>query len=167
MAAVPTLAAIALGELARVFGGGGQGQASGLPWAIAYTGAGPWASLAPATPAHPSQVYDGLAAVLALAVVGVLLRFGALRTRDGSAFFVGVLAWALGRCLVTFTWRDEALFGPVRAGTLIALAVAVAAIGGIVLARLAEGRSRRQAHDRPPPSDQAPDWPDPATRPPF
>lgn len=166
-ATVPTLGAIALGELSRVLGGSGQGAATNAPWATAYAGPGPWATLVPATPAHPSQAYDALAAGVALVVVGVLLRLGAFRARDGSAFFVGLLVWALGRCLVTLTWRDDSVTGPFRAGGLIALGLGIAAIAGIVLTRFAAGRSRRQAHGHPPPPEATPDWPDPATRPPF
>ena len=166
-ATVPAFVAIALGELSRVLGGGGQGSASDAPWAIAYTGPGPWETLVPGTPAHPAQVYDALAAAVALVAVGVLLRLGAFRARDGSAFFVGLLVWALGRCLVTFTWRDDAVVGAFRAGGLIALGVSAAALAGIVLTRFAASRGRRQAHGHPPSPESTPEWPDPATRPPF
>jgi prolipoprotein diacylglyceryltransferase len=167
VATVPTLGAIALGELSRVLGGSGQGSATDAPWATAYAGPGPWETLVPASAAHPAQVYDAISAVVALVVVGVLLRLGAFRARDGSAFFVGLLLWALGRCLVTFTWRDEAVAGPFRAGGLIALGVSAAAVAGIVLTRFAAGRTRRQAHGHPQALESTPDWPDPATRPPF
>ena len=167
-ATIPTLFGIAAGELARVLGGSGQGLAFDGPWASAYTGAGPWESLAPATSAHPTQVYGALAALVALAVVLSLVRAGALRARDGSAFFVGLLVWALGRALVTLAWRDDPVAGPFRAGTIIALAVAVAAVAGIVLTRIVTLRGRRQAHaDHPPEADPGVDWPDPAARPRF
>jgi prolipoprotein diacylglyceryltransferase len=121
----------------------------------------------PGTPAHPAQVYDALAALVALAAVGVLIRLGAFRARDGSAFFVGLLMWALGRCLVTFTWRDDAVVGPLRAGGLIALGLSAAATAGIVLTRFTAGRSRRQAHGHPLAPESTPDWPEPLTRPRF
>jgi prolipoprotein diacylglyceryltransferase len=172
VAAIPFLSAIALGELSRVLGGGGQGVASDAPWALAYGGPGPWDTLVPGTPAHPAQVYGALVAVAALVVVGVLLRLGAFRVHDGSAFFVGLLVWAVGRCAVTFAWRDDAVLGSFRAGGLIALGVAVAGVVGIVLARIVTRRSRRQAHGHPPGTapvigDPALDWPDPETRAPF
>lgn len=171
VAAIPLLTGIALGELSRVLGGGGQGIASDVPWATAYAGTGPWDTLAPATAAHPAQVYGALAAAIALVVVVVLLWLGAFRVHDGSVFFVGLLVWAIGRFGVTFAWRDDAVLGPVRAGGFIALGVVGAGILGILLARVVTRRSRRQAHGHPPGSpvigDVALDWPDPETRPPF
>ncbi len=172
VAAIPLLTAIALGELSRVLGGGGQGLASDAPWATSYGGPGPWDSLAPGTPAHPAQVYGALIALVALVVVGILLRLGAFGVHDGSVFFVGLLVWALGRSVVTFAWRDDPVLGPFRAGGLIALGVAVAAIAGLALARTVTRRGRRQAHGHPPGTapvigDPALDWPDPETRPPF
>lgn len=172
VATIPLLSALALGELSRVLGGGGQGMASDAAWATAYGGVGPWESLVPATPAHPAQVYGALVALDALVVVGVLLRLGAFAVHDGSVFFVGLLLWAVGRFAVTFAWRDDAVLGPVRAGGLIALGVAAAGIAGMVLVRIVTRRSRRQAHGRPPGTapvidDPALDWPDPETRPPF
>ena len=105
---------------------------------------------------------------MALGVVALVLRLGGFRAQDGSAFFVGLLVWALGRTLVTFAWRDETVVGPLRAGALVALGVAAAAVVGLVLARLATRRSHRQAHGHPAPgSEPVPDWPDPETRPRF
>jgi phosphatidylglycerol---prolipoprotein diacylglyceryl transferase len=168
VATIPMLAGLALGELSRLLGGGGQGSASDAPWAIAYAGPGPWDTLVPATPAHPAQLYGALAALVALGVVALVLRLGGFRAHDGSAFFVGLLLWALGRTLVTFAWRDEVVLGPLRAGALVALGVAAAAVVGLVLARLVSRRSRRQAHGHPAPgTEPVPDWPDPETRPRF
>ena len=167
-ATIPVLVGIVVGELARLLGGSGQGLAFDGPWATAYTGGGPWESLAAATSAHPTQVYGALAALLALAVVLVLVRAGALQARDGSAFFVGIFVWALGRALVTLAWRDDPVAGPLRAGTLIALAVALAALAGLVVTRILTRRGRRQAHaDHPPEPDPSVDWPDPLARPRF
>jgi phosphatidylglycerol:prolipoprotein diacylglycerol transferase len=167
VAAIPTLFAIGLGELARLLGGSGQGMAADVPWAVAYAGPGPWETLVPGMPAHPAQLYGALAALFALVALGVLLRAGAFRAHDGSAFFVAVLVWGLGRFLVTFTWRDEAVVGPVRAAGLIALVVSAAAVVGIVLARVMADRGRRQAHGRAAAPEAPPDWPDPLARPPF
>ena len=62
----PVFLAIALGELARVLGGSGQGATASDGWLTAYVGSGPWGSLAPAIPAHPAQVFGALAAFVAL-----------------------------------------------------------------------------------------------------
>lgn len=166
-AMIPTFTAIALGESARVLGGSGQGAATDLPWATAYTGPGPWGSLAPATPAHPVQLYGALVAGAAILVVWLLVRIGAFRAHDGSAFYVALLVWALGRFLVTFAWRDDPVLGPVRAGGLIALGVAAAAVLGIVITRQMAHRARRQAHGQPPEPGPAVEWPDPTARPRF
>jgi prolipoprotein diacylglyceryltransferase len=68
-AAAPLLLAIGLGKLALVFGGGGQGVLYDGPWAVAFTGPGPWLSAAADVPAHPSQVYEGLWALLGLPLI--------------------------------------------------------------------------------------------------
>jgi phosphatidylglycerol---prolipoprotein diacylglyceryl transferase len=163
VAAVPVLAALTLGKVAMALGGSGQGAPSEATWATAYAGAGPWGSLAPAIPAHPAQLYEAAASGLALVLLVLLLALGAFHARDGSAFFVGLGLWAIGRVAVTFTWRDDAVLGPVRAGGLIALGVLAIAVIGLALARWAASRVRFQAHELP----ARPEWPDPATRPPF
>ncbi len=59
--ALPLLVAIGAGKLTMVLGGSGQGSPSDAAWATAFLGPGPWGSLAPALPSHPSQVYEGVA----------------------------------------------------------------------------------------------------------
>jgi phosphatidylglycerol:prolipoprotein diacylglycerol transferase len=163
IAAVPALAGLSLGKVAMALGGSGQGAPSYAPWATAYVGPGPWGSLAPWIPAHPAQLYEAATSAIALVLLLVLLALGGFRARDGSAFFVGLGLWAIGRFIVTFTWRDEAILGPLRAGGLIAIGVAVWALLGLALARWAAARVRYQAHE----VAAGPEWPDPATRPPF
>jgi len=163
IAAVPALAGLALGKVATTLGGSGQGAPTDVAWSTAYVGPGPWGSLAPWIPAHPAQLYEAATTGLALVLLVVLLAVGAFRARDGAAFFVGLELWAIGRVVVTFTWRDEAILGPMRAGALIAIGVAVWALVGLVLARWAATRVRFQAHE----VGATPEWPDPATRPPF
>jgi phosphatidylglycerol---prolipoprotein diacylglyceryl transferase len=163
IAAVPALAGLALGKVAMTLGGSGQGAPTDVAWSTAYVGPGPWGSLAPWIPAHPAQLYEAATTGLALVLLVVLLAMGAFRARDGSAFFVGLELWAIGRLVVTFTWRDDAILGPMRAGTLIAIGVAVWALIGLILARWAAARVRFQAHE----VGATPEWPDPATRPPF
>jgi prolipoprotein diacylglyceryl transferase len=69
VAIVPLLIGIALGKLAMLLGGGGQGAPADLPWAIAFTGPGPWRSLGADLPAHPSQVYEAFWTLLGIPVV--------------------------------------------------------------------------------------------------
>jgi len=75
VAIVALLLAIGLGKLTMVLGGGGQGAPTTVPWALAFTGPGPWRSLGADLPAHPSQVYEAL---WALAGIPLVLFF----TRD-------------------------------------------------------------------------------------
>jgi prolipoprotein diacylglyceryltransferase len=139
-ATVPILVGLALGKLAMALGGDGQGLPSDAPWATAYLGSGPWGSLAPATAAHPAQVYEALASLLALGLVGVMLATRLLARRDGRAFLVAICLWALGRAVVATTWRDQAVAGPLRAGQLIALGLVVGCLL-LLVDRIARGRS--------------------------
>lgn len=142
----PVFLAIALGELARVLGGSGQGAPASEGWTTAYAGSGPWGSLAPALPAHPAQVFGALAALVALGAVLAIRAFGGFTSRDGRSFFVALFIWAIGRALVTVTWRDEAVLGPLPMGGALALLIALGAIGGLYVARWAGLRERNQAH---------------------
>jgi prolipoprotein diacylglyceryltransferase len=154
VAALPLLAGIALGKLAMALGGAGQGLPSDVPWATAYAGPGPWASLAPLIASHPAQLYEAGVALVAFIVLSAVVVAGGFGQRDGRLFLVVVAVWALGRAVVAFAWRDAEVLGPLRADQLISLAV-VAAIAG----RLAWQARRGRSHE--------PSWPDPETRPEF
>jgi phosphatidylglycerol:prolipoprotein diacylglycerol transferase len=140
-ATLPTLLVLGAGKLAMVLGGRGQGE----PWdgdtATAFVGPGPWGSLAPEVPSHPSQVYEAIATFLVLIVVLVLLVVlgrltrGALTRADGRVFVVGLALWSVGRAVVASTWRDPNLVGPLRAEQLIDLVVILACV--VVIALLA------------------------------
>jgi prolipoprotein diacylglyceryltransferase len=150
------------GKLAMVLGAAGQGQSSTLPWATAYLGAGPWGSLAPEVPSHPSQAYEGIVTLAILAVLSIGLWRGALQARDGGVFAVAVAAWAVGRAAVSVTWRDEAAGLGLSVGGLIAAIVGLAFLGGLViLARPGPGPTGRE------PGTREVGWADPETRPRF
>jgi len=161
-AALPLLFVLGAGKLAMVLGGAGQGQPSALPWATAYLGAGPWGSLAPDLPTHPSQAYEGALTLLILAVLAISLRLEAFQARDGRLFAAAVAAWAVGRAVVSMTWRDEAAALGLNVGGLIAALVAVAFVAGLV----AVGRVRPESSDRTS-SGRDVAWADPETRPRF
>jgi prolipoprotein diacylglyceryltransferase len=133
LAAVPALFAIGAGKLTMVLTGSGQGSASALDWSTAYLGSGPWGSLAPALPSHPSQSYEGIATLAILAVVTVALSLGAFKRQDGRLLFVAIGLWALARAVVSTTWRDPPVAAGLNAGALIALAIAAACAIGLVL----------------------------------
>jgi prolipoprotein diacylglyceryltransferase len=139
-AALPTLLAIAGGKLAMVLGGRGQGQPWDGAWATAYAGPGPWGSLAPQVPSHPSQAYEALATVAVLVVAMGLLTIPAIRRPDGRAFLIAIAAWALGRAAVATTWRDPVASGPFRLDQILDLATA---LGAACLLALVLTRGRR------------------------
>jgi beta-N-acetylhexosaminidase len=133
IAAIPLLIALGGGKLAQLLGGSGQGAPFDGPWAVSFTGNGPWVGLAANVPSHPSQVYEGL-----WLLVGIPLVL-ALRNHR----FVGAVSWFLvGRLLVGFTWRDSAVLGPLNMEQLVALAILAAAA---LYAALRTTRVRRTA----------------------
>ena len=75
---MPVLFGIAFGKLAMVLSAAGQGVPSELAWATAYLGPGPWSSLAPELPSHPSQVYEAIVALAVLALIAIAFSFGGL-----------------------------------------------------------------------------------------
>jgi phosphatidylglycerol:prolipoprotein diacylglycerol transferase len=181
---LPLLLAIAGGKAAQVLGGDGQGMPFDGGWATAYLGAGPWGSLAPALPSHPSQAYEALATAGVAVVLMALLGAGAFSRRGGGAFVLGLGLWAAARALVATTWRDPPELGPLNADQVISLVIVVIALAILVVAA---GRAAREARrtgvragDGPvvgggavPAASTAGDahedaeWPDPASRPRF
>jgi prolipoprotein diacylglyceryltransferase len=136
-ATLPILVALAGGKLATVLGGSGQGQPWGGDWSTAYLGPGPWGSLGPEVPSHPSQVYEALATIAVLIVLMGLLTIPVFRRPDGRAFLVALAAWAVARFIVAGTWRDPIASGPFRLEQILDLAVAGGAIAllGLLLVR--------------------------------
>jgi phosphatidylglycerol:prolipoprotein diacylglycerol transferase len=164
--ALPLLFVIGAGKLAMVLGGAGQGQPADVPWATAFVGPGPWGSLAAPLPSHPSQVYEGAATLALLAILTIALAAGALRWQDGRLFFVAIGAWALARAVVSVTWRDPIVAGPLGVAGLIAGAIAATSVVAYLWVGTKAGRSTQPAGSRNP---DAPDvtWADPDARPRF
>lgn len=163
--ALPLLLAIGLGKLALLLGGSGQGTPTDAAWAVAFSGSGPWSSLAPALPAHPSQAYEGLATLALSAAFAIAMLVGHRHPRswvgDGRLFVVAVGAWALVRVVVGTTWREAEVVGPLRAGQLIALVLVVgtaALLAAYRLMRRVDGTAARTT---------VPEWPEPSSRPRF
>ncbi|MBM4409434.1 MAG: hypothetical protein FJ038_12760, partial [Chloroflexi bacterium] len=143
IATVPTLLGLTLGKFVGVLGGSGQGAASTVDWATAYQGAGPWGSLDPATPAHPSQLYEAVLSLLVLGLIVYLPRMGRFRDHDGRVFFAGISLWAIARVEAAFIWRDPEIFGPFRAAQVLALAIAITCFGLFALRAMYTGRTVR------------------------
>jgi phosphatidylglycerol:prolipoprotein diacylglycerol transferase len=131
-AALPLLFVLGAGKLVGILGATGQGDLTDVPWATAYLGPGPWGTLAPELPAHPSQLYEALGVGVVVLLLWIASRWEVIGRRDGAAIFVALGGWAIVRFLVAFTWRDPALVGPLRTEQLLALAVLVIAAFGLV-----------------------------------
>lgn len=162
IAALPVLFGIAFGKLAMVLSAAGQGVPSELTWATAYLGPGPWSTLAPEIPSHPSQVYEAIGTVLVALLVLVASSLGLFRSADGRRLLVALVGWGAVRAAVSVTWRDPAVIGSLPAGGVIAIVVAIAAAAGAVALSVWWPR-REQARA----AAARPNWPDPETRPPF
>lgn len=120
---LPMLFMLGAGKLAGVLSASGQGALSDLPWATAYSGDGPWNTLAPYLPAQPSQVYEAIGTAVILVFLGLALRSGAFSRRNGTALLIGLVLWAIVRGVLVLTWRDEAVLGPLRAEQLVMVGV--------------------------------------------
>jgi phosphatidylglycerol:prolipoprotein diacylglycerol transferase len=167
---LPLLFALAGGKLAMVLGGDGQGMPWDGPVATAYVGPGPWLSLAPEVPSHPSQAYEGFATIGVIAILAAALAGGAFPRRGAGAFLAGLAMWATARLLVAFTWRDRAVVGPLSADQVISIAIAV---GAVILLATGVLRQRGPLTGTAGPgaprfaAEGDPDWPDPGSRPPI
>jgi phosphatidylglycerol---prolipoprotein diacylglyceryl transferase len=149
-AVVSLLLVLGLGKFAQLLGGSGQGAPFDGAWAVAFAGPGPWVSPLPGVPAHPAQVYEGLwlLAALPLAVLwlGSRRALWARRPADqavaadrGGGLLVGFLLWfLLGRIVVGFSWRDDAVIGPLNVEQLVASVSIVVLVGATLYVR---GRS--------------------------
>ena len=162
LAAIPLLAVLAAGKLTMVLGGSGQGRPFDGDWATAFLPPGPWVSLAPAIPSHPSQVYEAIGTAIVALLVLVASSLDVFRAQDGRRLLVALAGWGMARAVASVTWRDPAVVGPLPAGGLIALAIAAVAVAGIVLLTV-----RSPGRETMPPEASQPTWPDPETRPRF
>ncbi len=128
IATMPTLLALAAGKLAMVLGGSGQGQPTGEPFATAFAGPGPWGSLAPEIPSHPSQLYEAGLTLGVFAIVALLFAIPGLRRPDGRAFLIGLALWAVVRLAVASTWRDPVAIGGLRIAQVLAAGLAISCL---------------------------------------
>ena len=164
--ALPLLAALGAGKVSMALGGSGQGSPLEAAWSTAYLGPGPWGSLAPALPSHPAQLYEG-SATLILALVLLVSGIGmGSHARLGRLLLIALAGWAAIRAVVSITWRDPAVLGPLPAGGVIAAGIVVGAavaLGAITMWSARQARARTGRAD----GEDGPSWPDPETRPQF
>jgi phosphatidylglycerol:prolipoprotein diacylglycerol transferase len=130
-AAFPLLFVLAAGKVVGVLGANGQGMPSTVAWATAYTGPGPWDSLAPEIPSHPAQLYEAGFILVAIVLVALFSRLDVIARRDGGALFAALGAWALARFAAAFWWRDPTAFGPLRTEQLLLLLLVGVAVVGL------------------------------------
>ncbi len=158
LAAIPLLAAIVAGKLTMVLGGSGQGRPFDGDWATAYLGAGPWVSLAPAVPSHPSQVYEAIGTAIVALLILIASSLGLFRPATGAA------CWSRSRAGVSPSGR-RVLAGPrgrrLAPGRRVDRAWDRVAIIGIASCRRGPPRGADRA------AAAEPAWPEPETRPPF
>jgi prolipoprotein diacylglyceryltransferase len=122
VAALPLLLGIGLGKAAMALGGRGQGIPSDAAWATSYVGDRAWASLAPAIPSQPSQLYEAIATLVLLLALGGVLWHRPF-AQNGLVFLVALGGWALMRTVVAATWRDAPVVGPILAEQLICVVI--------------------------------------------
>jgi prolipoprotein diacylglyceryltransferase len=137
-AAIPLLLAIGGGKLAMLLGGAGQG----LPWdgrgAVAFLGEGPWGSPEPAIAAYPTQLLEGVWALLGIPVLLVAERWIGSGERSGRGLLLLAAAawWLAGRAAVAVWWRDETVLGPWgREGLVALVGLGLVVLIGAIVAR--------------------------------
>jgi prolipoprotein diacylglyceryltransferase len=161
-ATIPLLAVIAAGKLTMVLGGSGQGRPFLGDWATAFLPPGPWVSLAPAVPSHPSQVYEAIGTAIVALLILIASSLDVFRAEDGRRLLLAVAGWAIVRAVVSTTWRDPTVLGPLPAGGLVAIAIAAGALVAAAWLSVWRPRQERESAEAAQPS-----WPDPETRPRF
>jgi prolipoprotein diacylglyceryltransferase len=165
IAAMPVLFGIAFGKLAMVLSAAGQGLPSDLTWATAYLGPGPWSTLAPEIPSHPSQVYEAIVALAVLALIAMAFSFGVFREPTGRAVLVGIAIWAFGRAIVGMVWRDADVLGPFGVEQVLTLAVGTVFLALTLVPAVLPVPADQTLPEAP--RQAGPEWPDPSTRPRF
>ncbi|HEY3522229.1 MAG TPA: prolipoprotein diacylglyceryl transferase family protein [Candidatus Limnocylindrales bacterium] len=157
-APIPLLLGLAVGKAALALGGTGQGAPTDVSWATAYTGPGPWGSLAPSVPSHPAQLYEAAEYVIALLVVALASGAEPFRRRDGRLLSLALVLVALVRFGVAFAWRDPGYVGPFRAEHALAVGLLVV---GLVSWPVAARAAARHPYGPPPEAEPSASWPEP------
>ncbi len=166
LALLPMLLVLGLGKAAMVLGGSGQGLPSVADFATRYLGPGPWGSLGPAVPSHPSQAYEAIGVLVVVVVLGLARLLGAFGRADGRVFAVGLGLWATVRLVVAGTWRDAPVIGGLNGEQLMDLAIVALALV-VYLGILRWGSRTRATLPGPDEAGSGLAWPDPETRRPF
>jgi phosphatidylglycerol---prolipoprotein diacylglyceryl transferase len=118
-----------LGRLANFINGELWGRPSDVPWAMIFPSGGP-------LPRHPSQLYEAaLEGLLLLAVLGVLVRCGALK-RPGLVSSSFAVVYGVLRIFCEFFREPDVqlgfLWGSLTMGMLLSIPLIVAGIIGLI-----------------------------------
>jgi phosphatidylglycerol:prolipoprotein diacylglycerol transferase len=120
-----------LGRLANFINGELWGRPSDVPWAMIFPTGGP-------VPRHPSQLYEAaLEGLLLLAVLGVLVRCGALK-RPGLVSSSFAVIYGVLRIFCEFFREPDVqlgfLWGGLTMGMLLSIPLIVAGVIGLIFA---------------------------------
>jgi phosphatidylglycerol:prolipoprotein diacylglycerol transferase len=116
-----------LGRLANFINGELWGRPTDVPWAVVFPQA------VPPLPRHPSQLYEAvLEGLVLLAVLGLLVRAGALR-RPGLITGVFAIGYGLARSFAELFREPDAqlgfLWGGLTMGMLLSIPLVLAGLG--------------------------------------
>jgi phosphatidylglycerol:prolipoprotein diacylglycerol transferase len=117
-----------LGRLANFINAELWGRPSDVPWAVMFPGGGP-------LPRHPSQLYEAaLEGLLLLAVLALLIRFGALK-RPGVVLGVFMLCYGLFRSFAELFREPDPQLGFLWGGLTmgILLSIPLMLVGGALV----------------------------------
>jgi phosphatidylglycerol:prolipoprotein diacylglycerol transferase len=120
-----------LGRLANFINGELWGRPSDVPWAMIFPTGGP-------VPRHPSQLYEAaLEGLLLLAILGVLVRCGALK-RPGLVSSSFAIVYGVLRIFCEFFREPDVqlgfLWGGLTMGMLLSIPLIVAGVIGLIFA---------------------------------
>jgi phosphatidylglycerol---prolipoprotein diacylglyceryl transferase len=120
-----------LGRLANFINGELWGRPSDVPWAMIFPTGGP-------VPRHPSQLYEAaLEGLLLLAILGVLVRCGALK-RPGLVSSSFAIGYGVLRIFCEFFREPDAqlgfLWGGLTMGMLLSVPLIAAGVVGLIYA---------------------------------
>ncbi len=120
-----------LGRIANFINGELWGRPTDVAWAMVFPGGGP-------LPRHPSQLYEAvLEGLVLLAVLAVLMRFGALK-RPGMIIGCFAVGYAIARTICEFFREPDVqlgfLWGGITMGQLLSIPLFLAGLCFILYA---------------------------------
>jgi len=120
-----------LGRIANFINGELWGRPTDVPWAMVFPGGG-------GVPRHPSQLYEAaLEGLLLTAVLGLMVRFGALK-RPGLIVGAFAVGYGLARCFAELFREPDPqlgfLWGQLTMGMLLSVPMILGGLALIIVA---------------------------------